>query len=255
MPYSHPQPIDRQGALTKIRHMMPGAAALAVAAGYINSVSLGFFHSPVSHMTGAVSRMGLDAVAGRTSDALASVSILVGFVLGAALCGVIVGAWKLLPSRTYGIAMMVEGLLLCVACAMLMFKTRWALPVIALACGLQNAMTSSYCGLIVRTTHITGLVTDIGVMLGHWIRHRQIQGWKMRFLFIVLFSFSAGGVVGAVADLTYGPISLVLPAVGILITGIIYWAMHHYGLVEAVQDASPQTPVTGTFPNFNKDDK
>ncbi len=253
MPYSHPQPIDKQDILLKIRHMLPGATALAGAAGYINSVSLGFFHTPVSHMTGAVSRMGLDAVEGRWRDTLASLSILAGFILGATLCGVIVGAWKLVPGRSYGIAMMIEGLLLALACALLIFKTRWALPVLAMSCGLQNAMTSSYCGLIIRTTHVTGLVTDIGVMLGHWLRHRQVQGWKIRFLFIVLFAFTIGGVIGALADLTYGPICLVVPALGMLIAGAVYWNMTHDGLVQATQEAAPQTPRTGSFPNFNKD--
>ncbi len=255
MPYSHPQPIDKQDVLQKIRHMLPGAAALAGAAGYINSVSLGFFHTPVSHMTGAVSRMGLDAVEGRWRDTLASFSIVLGFILGAALAGVIVGAWKLVPGRSYGVAMMIEGLLLSLACTLLLFKTRWALPALAMSCGLQNAMTSSYCGLIIRTTHVTGLVTDIGVMFGHWLRHRQVQAWKVRFLFIILLSFTVGGVIGAMADLRFGPVCLVVPAAGALIGGGIYWGMHHYGLVQAIQDASPQPPMTGSFPNFNKDDK
>ena len=241
MPYSHPQPIDKQDVLRKIRHMLPGAAALAGAAGYINSVSLGFFHTPVSHMTGAVSRMGLDAVEGRWRDTLASFSIVLGFIIGAALAGVIVGAWKLVPGRSYGVAMMIEGVLLSLALAM--------------SCGLQNAMTSSYCGLIIRTTHVTGLVTDIGVMFGHWLRHRQVQAWKIRFLFIILLSFTVGGVIGAMADLRFGPVCLVVPAAGALIGGGIYWGMHHYGLVQAIQDASPQPPMTGSFPNFNKDDK
>ena len=253
MPYSHPQPIDKQNALLKIRHMLPGAVALAAAAGYINSVSLGFFHTPVSHMTGAVSRMGLDAVEGRWRDSLAAVAIIVGFLGGAILAGVIVGAWKLVPGRSYGIAMMIEGLLLSLACGLLIYKSRWALPSIAMACGLQNATTSSYCGLIIRTTHVTGLVTDIGVMIGHWLRHRQVQGWKIRFLAIVFLGFAVGGIIGALADLRYGPICLVVPAAMTLLAGAIYWGLHHYGLVQAVQDASPQTPMTGSFPNFNKD--
>src|SRR5207249_1996030 len=47
-------------AFYKLKHLLPGALAMAGTAGYVNSVVLGFFHSPVSHMTGAVSRLGLD---------------------------------------------------------------------------------------------------------------------------------------------------------------------------------------------------
>jgi hypothetical protein len=45
----------------------------------------------------------------------------------------------------------------------------------------------------------------------------------------------------------------VVPVAGALIVFAIYWGAHHYGLVEAIQDASPHTPMTGSFPNFNKD--
>ncbi len=41
---------DRPNVLWQIRHLLPGAAALAGVAGYTNSVMLGFFHAPVSHM-------------------------------------------------------------------------------------------------------------------------------------------------------------------------------------------------------------
>ena len=75
-----------------MRHLLPGAAALAGTAGCINSVVLGFFRTPVSHMTGAVSHLGLDLADGRVADGLASSSIILGFVLGAMVAGLLVGA-------------------------------------------------------------------------------------------------------------------------------------------------------------------
>ena len=36
----------------------------------------------------------------------------------------------------------------------------------AFACGLQNALTTSYSGAVVRTTHLSGIITDIGNVLG-----------------------------------------------------------------------------------------
>jgi uncharacterized membrane protein YoaK (UPF0700 family) len=48
--------------------------------------------------------------------------------------------------------------------------TFWA----SAACGLQNAMVSTYSGAIIRTTHITGTVTDLGAMIGQYLRgHRH----------------------------------------------------------------------------------
>ena len=223
MPYSHPQPLDRTSAFRQVRHLVPGAAALAALAGYVNSVVLGFFHTPVSHMTGAVSHLAIDLADGRAADAVTSVSIVLGFVCGAVIAGTLVGAFKLIPNRTYGLAMMLEGVLLAVATALLIAKHRLGLPAVAMACGLQNAMTSSYCGLGIRTTHVTGTVTDMGVMIGHWIRHRQIDRTKLGFVITVIGAFGCGGWVGALADARFGPQCLALASLGCLGAGAIFW--------------------------------
>lgn len=224
---------------------------LAANAGFINAVVLGFFRTPVSHMTGAISHLGLDLANGREADALASGSIVLGFVGGAVLGGIIVGALKLVPGRRYGVAMLIEGALLGAATAFFILKLRYGLPLVALACGLQNAMSSSYCGLVIRTTHVTGLVTDIGVLIGHWIRHRQVDLWKLRFFVMVFLAFALGGLMGALADRWLGPWSLAIPATGMSIGGGIFWFVTHRGVVDLMQDALPPTPPrTGMFPRL-----
>lgn len=248
MPYSHPQAIDRHTAFKQVRYLLPGAMALASTAGFINSVALGFFHTPVSHMTGAVSHFGMDSADGRWLDSFATATIILGFLTGAALNGVIVGAWKLIPGRSYGVALIVEGVLLGVATALLMSRHRMALPAISMACGLQNAMSSSYCGLMIRTTHVTGIVTDIGVMLGHWLRHRQIEVWKVRFLTMIATSFGAGCWIGQLADVRIGPVCLAFPALGCVVAGAALWIAYHRGLINLMPIVEAETPRTGIFP-------
>ena len=248
MPYSHPQPLERHAAFKQVRLLIPGAAALALSAGYINSVALGFFHTPVSHMTGAMSHFGIDTASVRWPDAWSSLLIILGFVSGAVLNGVIVGAWKLIPGRSYGVAMIVEGCLLGLATFLFVSKHRLALPAVSMACGLQNAMSSSYCGLMIRTTHVTGIVTDIGVMLGHWLRHRQIEGWKLRFLLMIVGSFGAGCWIGHLADVRFGPSCLAIPAVGLIVAGAALGIAYHHGLVDLLQSSDPKPPTTASFP-------
>lgn len=248
MPYSHPQPLERHAAFKQVRLLIPGAAALSLSAGYINSVALGFFHTPVSHMTGAISRFGIDTASLRWSDAISSLAIILGFVLGAVMSGVIVGAWKLIPGRSYGVAMVVEGCLLGLATYLFLSKHRLALPAVSMACGLQNAMSSSYCGLMIRTTHVTGIVTDIGVMLGHWIRHRQIETWKLRFLLLIVVMFGLGCWLGQLADARFGPSCLALPAVALIVAGAALGLAYHKGLVDLIQSAEPTPPPTASFP-------
>ena len=249
MPYSHPQPLDRAEAFRQVRHLLPGAAALAALAGYVNSVVLGFFHTPVSHMTGAVSHLAIDIAIGHPADAVASVSIVLGFVSGAVVSGILVGAFKLIPNRTYGLVMMFEGVLLAVATGLLMARHRLGLPAVAMACGLQNAMTSSYCGLMIRTTHVTGTMTDIGVMIGHWIRHQHIDRTKLGFITTVVAAFGCGGWAGAFADARFGPQCLSLASVGCLAAGAVFWKVTRDGFNGKSDGSEPRPPRTTIFPD------
>jgi uncharacterized membrane protein YoaK (UPF0700 family) len=223
MPYSFPQDLTREEALGQIRHLLPGALAFAGTAGFINSIALGVFRSPVSHMTGAVSYLGIDIAGGHSRAALVTLSIVLSFMAGAGLAGFIVGAERLAPGRRYGVALCCEGALLAGATVILLSGRRLGVPLIAMACGLQNATTSSYCGLMIRTTHVTGTVTDIGVMFGHWLRHRHIERRKLAFMIGVVTAFGGGVWLGALADGRWGSASLAIAATGCVAAGGSIW--------------------------------
>lgn len=88
-------------------------------------------------------------------------------------------------------------------------------------------MASSYYGLVIRTTHVTGLVTDIGVMLGQWIRHRRVRAWKLFLLVSILGGFVCGGIAGAVAYAWLGVLALSFASAACLAAGIAYIAWRH----------------------------
>jgi uncharacterized membrane protein YoaK (UPF0700 family) len=134
-----------------------------------------------------------------------------------------------------------------VATGLLLRKSPGGPMLAAAACGLQNAMSSSYCGLMIRTTHVSGVVTDLGVMLGHWLRHRRIVMWKLKFLVALLSSFGSGGFVGAFLDLIYGPICLLLPAISCIVAGAIFFAMIRRQIIEEGDDET--VPRTSIFPD------
>jgi uncharacterized membrane protein YoaK (UPF0700 family) len=219
MPYSHPQLLTREQALGRIKHLFPGALFFAGTAGFINSVALGVFRSPVSHMTGAVSYLGIDLAERRNDNASATLLIIMAFMLGAALAGFIIGAIHLAPGRKYGVALCCEGALLVGAMLLLVSGHRFGVSLVAMACGVQNATTSSYCGLMIRTTHVTGTVTDIGVMLGHWLRHRHIERRKLAFMIGIVAAFGSGVWIGAIADKSWGAANLGIAALGCVVAG------------------------------------
>ncbi len=74
--------------------------------------------------------------------------------------------------------------------------------------GLQNATVTKISGARIRTTHVTGMVTDVGIELGklvYWNRDPtrsdilrvRADRPKLRLLGLLLGSFFAGGVFGA----------------------------------------------------------
>lgn len=200
-----------------------GGVGLAALAGYVNVIALGVFAVPVSHMSGAVSRLGIDVATGNAADLWLVVLILMGFLLGAALSGAIIGEPQLQPGRRYGAAMMVEALALAGATVLLTAGSRSGIPLVALACGTQNAMASSYYGLIIRTTHVTGIVTDLGVIAGQRLRGVRVERWKPALLLGLLGGFLVGGVVGQVAVDRVGPTAMAPAALGCFVGGLGYY--------------------------------
>lgn len=228
MPYARPDaPSERPTIVAARPLVMVGGMALAGVAGYVNAVALGFFHVPVSHMTGAVSRLGGDLASTDHVDVRVTVAIIAGFLAGAILSGTIIGETMLRPGRRYGAVLMIESALLATATVMLMNKSELGIPLAAMACGLQNAMASSYYGLVIRTTHVTGIVTDIGVMIGHWLRYRRLAAWKLGLLSAILLSFLVGATVGSTATAILGMRALFPAALACAIGGSAYGAWAH----------------------------
>ncbi len=57
-------------------------------------------------------------------------------------------------------------------------------------------MTSKYSGNAVRTTHLTGASTDMGIALGHILKGRYDEWWKVQLHGVAVVGFFIGGVLG-----------------------------------------------------------
>lgn len=209
--------------------VLAGGLALAAGAGFINSVVLLLGTLPVTHLTGTVSRLSLDLGHGNRADAIFVAGLTLAFVLGAMLSGVIIGASTLRLGRRYGVAVMFEaGLLAMAALAMPRSLTAGALFA-ATAAGLQNAMASSYRNLIVRTTHVTGLLTDLGFLAGQRITGHKISAWRFGLIGALLAAFVTGGILGVLAHGRMQGDALWIPAGALATAGIVYFAWRILG--------------------------
>jgi uncharacterized membrane protein YoaK (UPF0700 family) len=196
-----------------------GAVVLSLAAGYVNAIGfLGIHHHGLSHVTGQVTLVSIRLAEGDAADAYRGVTVGLWFFAGAVLSGVIIKRAELsLRGRRYGVAMMVEGALLALGTGLLVRGSDRGEYLAAMACGLQNAMATSYSGSVLRTTHMTGVVTDLGILVGHWLRREPLETKRLKLLAILFGGFLLGGVLGALASVRFGPWALAVPA-GLMLT-------------------------------------
>jgi uncharacterized membrane protein YoaK (UPF0700 family) len=206
---------------------------LAFNAGAINAGGFLVVGLYTSHMTGFVSVVADNLVLGQLSLVLGAVGALLFFVAGAASTAVLVnwGKRRHLHS-SYALPLLLEaGLMLLFGLigATLNRQTPFAVPLtvllLAYTMGLQNALVSKVSSSQIRTTHMTGVLTDLGIELGkllYWNRghrppdeHVRANRDKLRLFGALLAMFTIGGLVGAAGFITFGfvwilPFSLIL---------------------------------------------
>ena len=107
-------------------------------------------------------------------------------------------------------ALSIEALLLWLAVPLFRHGLAAGAVCAALACGLQNAMATTYSGAVVRTTHVSGMFTDLGIMLGHALRGMPLARRRLGLCMLVI-SFFAGGLLGARLFARFDYAALYLP--------------------------------------------
>jgi uncharacterized membrane protein YoaK (UPF0700 family) len=205
------------------RWVWAGGAALASIAGMINAIGfLDFHHQAMTHMTGTTTLLGI-AVTERDAGGLAQFSLALGaFVIGAAASGAIVGASALRLGRRYGVVLFIEAMLLVCAVPLLHAHNDLGTYLAIGACGMQNAMASSFSGAVLRTTHMSGILTDLGIAIGQRLRGHAIDTKRVRLYTLLFTAFLAGGVVGAIAFAHFEEAALYGPALLIGTVGFAY---------------------------------
>ncbi|PUE52172.1 YoaK family protein [Limnohabitans parvus] len=184
-----------------------------------------------SHMTGIVSSVADDVVLGHLDLALAGLACLVAFLLGA-MCTAIMVNWGLRQHlrSSYSLPLMLESVALLVFGLFGAAIAAWSqvfLPVtVVLLCfimGLQNAVITKISKAEIRTTHITGLVTDIGIELGKWVYLNRLHEpspvranrERLRIQTGLVMGFLLGGLLGAMGFKHWGYVTTV-PLAGLL---------------------------------------
>lgn len=176
-----------------------GSVMLALNAGFINSVALlSFANNAVSHITGTATIAADALVQGQSGVLLHTGAIVVSFILGAILSGAIVGNEALRLGRRYGVALVLESIFLFLAWYGFRENAQYAEWLASAACGLQNAMVATYSGSVIRTTHLTGIVSDIGSTLGNFFAGRGLPKMQLSLQTSIFVAFLTGAGCGSI---------------------------------------------------------
>ena len=211
--------------------------ALAFVAGALNAGGFLAIGQYTSHMTGVVSSAADDLVLGKVAHAIAGLLALAAFISGAITTALMVNFSRRTPSTTtftYTAPLLLEAALLLVfglvgatLKAHEFVSVSMTAILLCYVMGLQNALVTKISNAEIRTTHITGLVTDLGIELGrliYWNRTGQLfapavraNRAKLRVLGALISAFALGGIVGALGFKYVGYVSTVPLAVMLVV--------------------------------------
>lgn len=211
-------------------------ASLAFVAGAVNAGGFLVIGRYTSHMTGLLSSAADNLALGNLTVAITAFLSILSFMFGAASTAIMVNYLKRNANRNvYTAPLLLEaGLLLVFGLVGANLQSRefisLSLTAILLCyvMGLQNALITKISNAEIRTTHVTGLCTDIGIELGklfYWNRAADngtpmfvaANRKKLRVHVQLVVSFLMGGVVGALSFRHVGFSSTIPLAIGLVV--------------------------------------
>jgi len=202
---------------------------LAFVAGIVNATGfLGVQHQGITHLTGTTTLLGIALGNHDFRIAMQFAVLILAFVAGCALSGMIIKDSTLRLGRRYGVVLVLESALLVLAVPFLGLDNFLGDCLASAACGLQNAMVSTYSGAVLRTTHYSGTLTDLGIFLGHKLRGLPVDSRRVRLLLALVTAFLVGAVAGTWLFSAFAYHALYVPAALTGTAGIAYATYRHF---------------------------
>ena len=224
------------------------AGYLALVAGFVNSAGFILLGAFTSHVTGNVGRFA-DNLALGDSAALFAALLVVAYFAGAFLASVAIESNLLRRRSTVYSGLLLSEAALVVAFMSLSYVMDSRSPrlhdiqalLLCMAMGLQNSLVTRLSGAVVRTTHLTGVVTDLGIETARWFRvwratvgkatgrrllvgaqHALAPQLPRTILLLTMFvAFVAGSVIGAFTAVAWGLAAMTGPVACLTAGGLI----------------------------------
>jgi uncharacterized membrane protein YoaK (UPF0700 family) len=246
---------QHQGPSRSSRKNRIVASYLALIGGFVNSAGFLLIGSFTSHVTGNVGRLANDVAAADFHAAAAALTMIVAFFVGAFAASMAIESdfFREVP-YAYSVALFSEGVLL-VVFMLLSRLTSDEHPrlqdaeaaILCAAMGMQNSLVTRLSGAVVRTTHLTGVFTDLGIEAARWFRwwrgslaervHVRLafghvmaekpSTAKVALLGTIAGSFMVGAVAGAFTVVRWHHATMLIPSFAVFLCAIYAFVNGH----------------------------
>jgi len=197
-----------RGSKRTFQHNLRLASLLSFVAGIVNVAGLLAVHRLTTNVTGHFAFFAEEFSKENFAQGLLFLSFLLAFLAGAFCSNFLVETMlrrnvRYMHSLPVGLEMFLIG---AVALSSTEFLERFpdvVAIVLLFAMGLQNALVTYLSNNVVRTTHLTGLFTDLGIELSQLFFYKKDSEQKklkasVRLRTIIITGFFAGGIAGGV---------------------------------------------------------
>lgn len=220
-----------QGKTRTLRHNKKIASLLSFVAGTVNIIGFLSVQRLTTNVTGHFAFFIDDVFRLQFARGLIYFFYIASFFLGSFAVSLSIEALSRRNERfVYGIPTLTESVILSVVAltgpALIALNPDLIACILLFAMGLQNALVTRISGAMVRTTHLTGLFTDLGIELAQLYFHPDVDQKTrlvatIRLRLRIIAYFFAGGIVGGIGYSAISIRALLIPAI-LLLAGLVY---------------------------------
>lgn len=224
------------------RHNLRLASMLSFVAGIVNITGLLSIGTLTTNITGHFAFFSEEVIKGAFNGSLVYLFYIVAFLLGAFFSNFIVELLiKYKKTAYFAAPIFVEIIILGTTAVYLshhdLDKPKAALIACALlfAMGLQNALVTKVSGSVVRTTHLTGIFTDLGIELSLLLFRKndeqKILKKNVSLKLVIIFFFLLGGLLGGLLHIKIGSNTLLVGCLCLVFASFYdYIRLQYYAL-------------------------
>lgn len=194
-----------QGESRTLKHNIQLAILLSFVAGMVNVVGFLAIQQLTTNVTGHFALFIYDLSNFELFKGLIYLLYIFSFLFGAFASSLLIETFRENKKmNVFVLPVIIESLLLILVATLgerALISANWIACLLLFAMGLQNSFVTKISNAVVRTTHLTGLFTDLGIELSHLFfpaNELQKQSLKatIRLRIYIISFFFLGGLIG-----------------------------------------------------------